>query len=125
MATSTTPGPKPAFLLVEKQLKCQTDDGEISIDTRIPLEKLELFMTLEQIPEKEIPRYILDTILSPVEKDKIEGLTDGVEAFTILLEFAKAVGTRLGMSLGESVPSTASSESTNGPSATTSDTASE
>ncbi|TFD58034.1 hypothetical protein E3T43_07235 [Cryobacterium sp. Hh7] len=123
--TAPTPGPKPDFLVVENHLKCQTGDGEVSLDLRISLEKLELFMNMEDIEPKALPRHILNDIVNAEDKARLEGLTDGVEAYKIIMEFAKAIGGRLGMGLGESVPSIASSESTERPSDTTSDTDSE
>jgi hypothetical protein len=119
------PGPKPDFLVVEDHLKCQTSEGEISIDLRIPIVRLELFMDMEDIDEKKMPLYLREKILHPEDRDKIEGMRDGAKAFQILMECMKEIGNRMGASLGESSPSTPSSESTDGPSATTSDATSE
>ena len=118
-------GPKPDFLVVEDHLKCQTSEGEKSIDLRIPLERLELFMDMEGIDEKKMPLYLRERILWPEDRKTLEEMRDGAKAFQILMKFAEEVGKRMGASLGESSPSTPSSESTDGPSATTSDTDSE
>lgn len=123
--TTPEPGPKPDFLIVEDHLKCQTAEGEISIDLRIPLTRLELFMDMEGIDEKKMPLYLREQILWPEDRKKLEDMRDGAKAFQILMKFAEKVGERMGASVGESSPSTPSSESTGGPSATTSDTDSE
>lgn len=118
------PGPKPDYLVVEDHLKCQTAEGEISLDLRIPIERLELFMDMESIEEKKIPLYLRESILWPEDRATIEKMRDGAKAFAILMRYATEIGERMGVSLGESSPSTASSESTEGPSDTTSDTGS-
>jgi hypothetical protein len=127
MTTKTTPepGPKPDYVVVENHLKCQTDEGEISIDMRIPLGKLELFMDMEEIPAQKIPRYMLDNILHPEDSQKLENMLDGAKAYAIVLEFSQRVGERLGASVGESKRSTGTSESTEKPSDTTSEPSSE
>lgn len=115
------PGPKPDYAVVENHLKCQTDEGEISIDLRIPIDRLELFMDMQDVEATKMPRHILDHILHPEDKAKIEGMRDGVKGYAILMKFAEKIGERMGAGLGESKGSTASSESTEEPSATTSD----
>ncbi|QLD10891.1 hypothetical protein [Microbacterium oleivorans] len=120
-ATTREPGPKPDFLVVEDHLKCQTSEGEISLDLRIPIERLELFMDMDGIEEKKLPKYLRDDILWPEDRDKIVSMRDGAKAFQILLKYAETIGERMGASLGESSPSTPSSESTGGPSDSTSD----
>lgn len=122
--TTPEPGPKPEFLVVEDHLKCQTNEGEISIDLRIPLTRLELFMEMEGVEEKKMPLYLREHILWPEDRDKLEGMRDGAKAFAILMRFAQEVGERMGASLGESSPSTASPESTEGLSDSTSGTTS-
>jgi hypothetical protein len=127
MAVSKTPGPKPDFLIVEDHLKCQTSEGEISIDLRIPLERIELFMDMPDldIEQKRYPRYVIDNILWPEDKATIVGMRDGAKAMTIVLKFAELLGARMGADMGESGGSTELSENTVEPSATTSDTDSE
>ena len=127
MAVSKTPGPKPDFLIVEDHLKCQTGEGEISIDMRIPLDRIELFMDMDEldIAQKHYPRYVIDNILWPEDKDTLNGMRDGAKAMTIVLKFSTFLGERMGADMGESSGSTESSESTVEPSATTSDTDSE
>ena len=124
--TPPEPGPKPDYLVVEDHLKCQTNEGEISIDLRIPLKRLELFMEIDgKVSEAHMPRYLIDNILWPEDADKLDNMRDGAKALVIVMNVAKQLGERMGAEMGESQPSTPSSESTEGPSATTSDTDSE
>jgi hypothetical protein len=122
--SSKTPGPKPDFLVVDDHLKCQTGEGEISIDLRIPLKRLELFMQMDDsgIDQSLMPRYILDNILWPEDKEQLENLRDGAKAFQILISVSRAIGERMGADMGESQGSTGTSEDTVEPSDTTSAT---
>ncbi|PPF64538.1 hypothetical protein C5E11_03865 [Clavibacter michiganensis] len=120
------PGPKPDYLVVEDHLKCQTREGEISIDLRIPLKRLELFMDMDgNVDQAHMPRYLIDKILWPEDAEKLDNMRDGSKALVIVMKVAEQLGDRMGAEMGESKPSTPSSESTEGPSATTSDTDSE
>lgn len=123
--TKPEPGPKPDFFVVEDHLKCQTPEGEVSLDLRIPIERLELFMDMDEIEEKRLPKYIRDEILWPEDRDKVLGMRDGTKAFAMLMKFADEIGKRMGASLGEFSPSTSSSEGTGGPSDSTSDATSD
>jgi hypothetical protein len=114
------PGPKPDFLVVEDALKCQTPEGEISLDLRLPIPALEKFMTAQNMDQQKIPRFILDELLDPADAKKLLEMRDGAKAYRIIMEWAGAVGRRIGASLGESPSSTDSSESTDQPSGTTS-----
>lgn len=124
MPTSKTPGPKPDFLVVEDHLKCQTSEGEVSLDLRIPIDRLELFMDMEEIDERKMPRYMREKILWPEDRKRVEELRDGAKALEILMRYAEEVGKRMGASLGELQGSTEPSEETGEPSATTSATTS-
>lgn len=125
MATTKTPGPKPDFLVVEDHLKCQTNEGELSLDLRIPLSRIELFMGMEGIEQKHALRYMLDNIFWPEDKAALEGMRDGAKALEIIGKYSETLGERMGADMGESKGSTGSSEGTGEPSVTTSDTASE
>jgi hypothetical protein len=114
------PGPKPKFLVVEHTLKCQTGDGEKSIDLRVPFERIEKLMQMDGVEEKLIPRFLLEEILSEEDKATVLSLRDGAETFAILIEFSKAVTGRLNASLGESAGSSDSVQGTEEPSASTS-----
>lgn len=126
MTTSKTPGPKPDYLVVEDHLKCQTNEGEVSLDLRIPLARLELFMEIgeQDIPESRVHRYFIDNILWPEDKSALDGMRDGAKALEIVTTFIQLLGERMGADLGESEGSTDSSEGTGEPSATTSGTTS-
>ena len=115
------PGPKPDHYVVEHNLHSQTDEGEIVLDLRLPIAKLELLMDMQELDldDKKIPRWLLDNVMHPDDKAKLEGMRDGGRAYAILMRYAAAAGERLGASLGESQGSTDSSESTAQPSAPT------
>lgn len=115
-----TPGKKPEFLVVEHSLKCQTEEGEISVDLRLPIPKLEQFMTAQDLEPMAIPRFILDKVLPSNLSERLLNLQDGAQAYKIVMRWSQEVGARLGASLGESPSSTDSSESTEQPSEPTS-----
>jgi len=118
--TGPTPGKKPEFLVVEHSLKCQTEEGEISVDLRLPVPQLEKFMTAQDLEPMKIPRFVLDELLPEPVSQRLISLADGAQAYKILMRWAQEVGARLGASLGESGSSTDSSESTEQPSEPTS-----
>lgn len=119
--TSTQePGPKPKFLIVEHSLKCQTGEGEKSLDLRIPFDRIEKFMEMDGVEEQKLPRFLLNEILSEEDKTTVLGLKDGVETFAILMEYAKSIAERMDASMGESSGSSDSDATTEEPSATTS-----
>lgn len=121
----TTPGPKPDFQVVEHSLHCQTVEGEIVLDLRLPIGKLELLMDMGELEmeDKKIPRWLLDNVMAAEDKATLEGMRDGGKAYAILMRYAAAASERLGASLGESQGSTDSSESTEQPSEPTSEPA--
>lgn len=126
MATRKKPqtGPKPAYQVVEDHiLFCQTAEGEIRLDLRVPIKGLELFMELDggEVEDKKIPRFLLDNIVQPEEKERLESMRDGAKVFEILMTYANKVSERLGAGLGESQGSTDSSASTEPNSEPTSD----
>jgi hypothetical protein len=126
--TTPAPGPKPLDQVVEHSLHSQTDDGEIVLDLRVPIDQLELMMeTLDGdgLEPQKIPRFLLDRILPKEDAEKLRALKDGARAYQILMGWSQQVGKRMGASLGESQSSTDSSESTEQPSGTTSEPASE
>lgn len=125
--TTPEPGPKPDYLVVENNLKCQTSaDGEISLNLLVPLERIELFMDMGdlEIEQKKLPRYLIDNIMDPADKAKLESMKDGAGAIMLAQKFAEYLGQRMGADMGESKGSTESSASTVEPSDTTSDTVS-
>lgn len=116
------PGPKPDFITINGVLFCQTEDGEIAIDLRLPFRKLETFMDMEEdVEAKRMPRYLLDNIIPADAKAKLEDLQDGAKTLEIVMKFAEAVGERMGASMGESKGSSDTSADTEEPSHSTSD----
>ncbi|MGV8912242.1 MAG: hypothetical protein ACOH14_06440 [Rhodoglobus sp.] len=122
-----TPGPKPDFLVVENHLKCQTDEGEKSIDLRISFDRIELLMDMDEgtIEDKKMPRYVLDNILWPEDKAKLLEMRDGAKVVEIIMKVAEEIGARMGANMGESLGSHEQSEPTDQPSDSTSDATSD
>lgn len=118
------PGPKPDYAVVGDHFIAQTNEGEISLDMRLPIKTLEKMMALEgaEIADRDMPRYMLDNIMHPEDRDKIEGMRDGIKGYAILMRYLNAVTEKLGAGLGESQGSTDESESTEQPSQPTSAT---
>lgn len=111
--TAGQPGPKPKFQVVEDALKCQTKlNGEVTVSLVVPFPTVKKIINLEDVPEAEMLDYIHENIMPPAELEKVLGLQDGIDTFNITMEYIKAVGDRLGanfgVSLGESVGSSAS-----------------
>lgn len=102
------PGPKPRSVIVENNLKCQTNaDGEISLSLLVPYRKMKVLLKVEDagIPEEEIVDYILDEIMSPEDAATLTGLQDGADTLMFAMEWMQAVGEKLGNSVGKSGPS--------------------
>jgi len=101
--TTAQPGPKPDFQVVEETLKCQTKlDGEVSLSLVLPFAKVKKMIAIEDVPEAEVIDFIFDEVMPEEEAKKVLGLQDGVDAFRIAMQYTKALGERLGASLGES-----------------------
>ena len=101
-------GPKPKFVVVEHVLKCQTSEGEVSLDLRLPLDAFEKLSNLEGMNEKDSLPYIRNEIMPADVRDPIMGLRDGVESMDLIMKWIEAVGERFGASLGELGGSSAS-----------------
>lgn len=103
MATTSSkqPGPKPDFLVVEHNLHCQTDDGELVLDLRVPFDTLEVFSSIDGMEPKTIPRFLLENIVPEDKREQLRKLQDGAKTYAILMKYSEAVGERLGVSLGE------------------------
>lgn len=96
-------GPKPDFQVIEDTLKCQTKlDGEVSVSLVLPFDKVKMMIDIEDIPEAEVIDFILEKIMPEKESKKLLALQDGVDTFRIAMQYTKAIGERLGVSLGES-----------------------
>lgn len=101
--TTGQPGPKPDFQVVEDTLKCQTKlDGEVSISLVLPYAAVKKMMDIDDVPEAEVVDFVIEQIMPPAESQKILSLQDGVDTFRIAMQYTKALGERLGASLGES-----------------------
>lgn len=94
-------GPKPTYAVVENALKCQSWDGEISLDLRIPLGNFEKLTLLESMEESESLKYITSEIMPADVSKEIYGLRDSAEALKFTMKWIEAVGERFGASLGE------------------------
>lgn len=94
-------GPKPTYAVVENALKCQSWDGEISLDLRIPLGNFEKLTLLESMEESESLKYITTEIMPADVSKQIYGLRDSAEALKFTMKWIEAVGERFGASLGE------------------------
>lgn len=124
----TNPGPKPDHAVVGDHFISQTSEGEIKLDLRLPIKTLEKMMTLEELtggdePElqdRDLPRFLLDNVLHPEDREKIEGMRDGIKGYQILMKYLSVVTDRLGAGLGESSGSTGASADTVPPSEPTS-----
>lgn len=99
--TSGQPGPKPDFLVVEDSLKCQTENGEISLSLVVPFDVYERMIEFEGEEGKHLPSYLLKEVVPETEAKKLRGLADGAKAFKILMRYSEEIGNRLGASLGE------------------------
>jgi len=123
-AKKPAPGPKPDFFVVEDHLKCQTSEGEISIDLRIPFDRIEMLMEMDDsnIEDKKMPRYVLDNIMWPEDREALLKLRDGAKVIGIIMEVANHLGARMGANMGESSGSHELSEPIEQPSDSTSDT---
>lgn len=101
--TSGEPGPKPGFQVVEDTLKCQTKlDGEVSVSLVLPFDKVKKMIDIEDVPEAEVIDFILEQVMPGAEAKKLLALKDGIDTFRIAMQYTKAIGERLGVSLGES-----------------------
>ncbi|WP_315913579.1 hypothetical protein [Arthrobacter sp. lap29] len=100
-AKSKPAGAKPKFAVVEHSLKCQTSEGEVSLDLRLPLEKFEKLSELEDMTEKESLPYIRNEIMHADVRDPIMALRDGAESMELIMQWIEAVGERFGASLGK------------------------
>lgn len=102
-ATGREPGGKPRLLIVEDSLKCQTSEGEISLSLKIPLSSIRMLMSLAdtEMDELETVDFLLDEVLPAHIVDQLENLSDGAEAFGLIMDYSEALGERMGASLGK------------------------
>ncbi|SEE26681.1 hypothetical protein SAMN04489740_1002 [Arthrobacter alpinus] len=101
-------GAKPKFVVVEHALKCQTSEGEVSLDLRLPLAAFEKLSALEGMSENESLPFIRNEIMPADVSGPIMALRDGVESMDLIMKWIEAVGERFGASLGKLDGSSAS-----------------
>lgn len=103
-----TPGPKPAFQVVEDTLKCQTENGELSLSLRVKfgtIRKLaQVSASGDQFAEFD---FLMENIFTEEQNARLDEL-DSAAAATVLVEFSNALAERLKASLGESKRSSTS-----------------
>lgn len=106
--TPKTPGPKPRFQVVENTLKCQTENGELSLSLKIK------FGTIRQLAKVSSSGdrfaefdFLMEHIFTEEQNACLDEL-DSSDAAEILVEFSNALADRLKASLGESKRSSTS-----------------
>lgn len=99
------PGPKPQHLVVERTLKSQTLDGEISLSLVVPYQTIKKMMGIDDVPEADMIDFVLEEIMPPEESAKVLKLSDGIDVMAVTMAYMEAVGSRLGASMGESAGS--------------------
>lgn len=107
-AKPKNPGEKPKFAVIEHTLKCQTSEGEVSLDLRIPLDRFEKMTELDGMSEKDSLPFIRTEIMPDDVREPIMGLRDGAESMVLIMKWIEAVGVRFDASLGELDGSSAS-----------------
>lgn len=98
MTAKTTPAAKPRFLVVEDTLKCQTEEGELSLPLKFKTKLLRQFGKLDQMDAFFL---IIDEVAGPETSAIIDEL-DIMETTGIMVEFFKIFEGRIQATLGES-----------------------
>lgn len=95
-----TAAAKPKFLVVEDTLKCQTENGELTLALKVKFGTVRKLMKVggDQTAEME---FFMEHVLDPKVVEALDEL-DSAEAAAILGEFGEALAKRMGASLGES-----------------------
>lgn len=103
--------PKPKFAVVENALKCQTENGELSLSLSVKFGTIRKLMGGEKKTQYEEFEFFMDEIFSAAQNKALDAL-DAAEAGEILTEYADKLSERFQVSMGKSVGSSDSSEST-------------
>jgi len=111
--TAKTAPVKPKFLVVEESLKCQTENGELSLSLRVKWGVIRKMLTLDGGQAEEFD-FIMSHLLSPETNEFLDEL-DGAEVAAILTEFSEALAGRMRVSMGKSAGSSPSSTGTEQP----------
>ena len=112
--TSKIPAPKPKFLVVEDSLKCQTENGELSLNLRVKWRVIRQMLSLEGADQTTEFNFIMDNLLTPETNEFLDDL-DGAEAAEVLTHFSEALAGRMRVSMGKSGGSSESSTDTGQP----------
>ena len=105
------PGTKPKFLVVEKTLKCQTENGELSLPLSVPFGTIRRLMGGEEKSQFEEFQFFMTEIFNEEQNCALD-LLDIEEAAEILNQFSDALAARMKVSLGKSAGSAPSSTDT-------------
>lgn len=106
--------PKPKFLVVESTLKCQTENGELSLPLSVKFGTVRKLMGGEDKSQFEEFEFFMSEIFSPADNKALDEL-DTAEAAEILTEYSQALAARMQVSMGKSVGSSDSSTGTEEP----------
>lgn len=109
--TAPEPGTKPKFLVVEKTLKCQTANGELSLPLAVNFGTIRRLMGGEEKTQYEEFEFFMTEIFNEEQNRALDAL-DIEEAAQILNEFSEALAARMKVSLGKSAGSAPSSTAT-------------
>jgi hypothetical protein len=103
--------PKPKFQVVENSLKCQTENGELSLSLSVKFSTVRKLMSGEDKTQFEEFEFFMSEIFTEADNKAIDAL-DVADAAEILTEYSQALANRMQVSMGKSVGSSDSSEST-------------
>ena len=91
---------KPKFLVVEDTLKCQTENGELSLSLKVKFGTVRGLMKVSGDTASEM-EFFMDKVLDEKAVAILDEL-DAAEAAEVLSEFGDALAVRMGARLGES-----------------------
>lgn len=111
--TKQEAAPKPKFLVVESTLKCQTENGELSLPLSVKFGTVRKLMGGEDKSQFEEFEFFMSEIFSEADNRALDAL-DTADAAEILTEYSQALAARMQVSMGKSTGSSDSSESTEG-----------
>ncbi|MDI2019698.1 hypothetical protein [Paenarthrobacter nicotinovorans] len=103
--------PKPKFAVVENSLKCQTENGELSLPLTVKFGTIRKLLGSTGLTQFEEMEFFMTEIFSEADNRALDDL-DAAEAGEILTEYSDALSKRFKVSMGKSVGSSDSSEST-------------
>ncbi len=102
------PGPKPPFQVVEDTLKCQTENGELSLSLKVKFGTIRQLAKVsgsgDQFAEFD---FLMEHIFTEEQNAFLDEL-DAADTAEILVKFSGALAERMSASLGESKRSSTS-----------------